>query len=102
MSVVLAVVTAAAVLAAGAVASAAVFRPGSISLPTRLASVFGLGYAVAALTPTVLVLAHAFVPAAAAAAARRRRRGPRRGRTPAIPHARAGSAPCGPRWPPSP
>jgi hypothetical protein len=68
MSVVLAVVTAAAVLAAGAVASAAVFRPGSISLPTRLASVFGLGYAVAALTPTVLVLAHAFVPAVAAAA----------------------------------
>jgi hypothetical protein len=68
MSVVLAVVTAAAVLAAGAVASAAVFRPGSISLPTRLASVFGLGYAVAALTPTVLVLAHVFVPAVAAVA----------------------------------
>ncbi len=68
MSVVLAVVTAAAVLAAGAVATAAVYRPGTVSLPTRLAAVFGLGYAVVALTPTVLVLAHAFVPAAAAAA----------------------------------
>ena len=64
----MAVVAAAAVLAAGAVASAAVYPPGSISLPTRLAAVFGLGYAVAALTPTVLVLAHAFLPAVTLAA----------------------------------
>ena len=48
MSIVAAVLVATAVLAAGALASAAVYLPGTVTLPTRVAAVFGLGYAVAA------------------------------------------------------
>lgn len=68
MSIVAAVLVATLVLAAGALASAAVYPPGAVTLPTRVASAFGLGYAVAALTPTVLVVGHVFdaVPAVAA------------------------------------
>jgi hypothetical protein len=61
-------VVAAAVLAAGVLASAAVYRPGSVALPTRVAAVFGLGYAVAALTPAVLAVARVLAPAPTAAA----------------------------------
>ncbi|HEY3766084.1 MAG TPA: hypothetical protein VGL44_13085 [Gaiellales bacterium] len=68
MSIAVAVLVAAAVVAAGIVATRAVFAPATISLPTRLAAVFGLGYAVAALTPTLLVVAHVFSAAATAIA----------------------------------
>jgi len=68
VSIAIAVVVAAAAVAAGIAASAAVYPPGTVSLPTRLAAVFGLGYAVAALTPTLLVVAHAFAAPAVAAA----------------------------------
>jgi len=60
VSIVAAVLVAILVLAAGALASAAVYPPGTVTLPTRVASAFGLGYAVAALTPTVLVVGHLF------------------------------------------
>jgi hypothetical protein len=63
MSIVAAVLVAAAVIAAGALASAAVYPPGTVALPTRLAAVFGLGYAVAALTPAVLAVARVLTPA---------------------------------------
>jgi len=68
VSIVAAVLVATLVLAAGAVASAAVYPPGTVALPTRVASAFGLGYAVAALTPALLVVLHVFdrVPTAAA------------------------------------
>ncbi|HEX5248055.1 MAG TPA: hypothetical protein VFW14_00180 [Gaiellales bacterium] len=68
MSIVAAVLVATLVLAAGAPASAAVYPPGAVTLPTRVASVFGLGYAVAALTPTLLVVGHVFDPVVTAAA----------------------------------
>jgi len=68
VSIVAAVLVATLVLAAGALASAAVYPPGTVTLPTRVASAFGLGYAVAALTPTVLVVGHVFDPVATVAA----------------------------------
>ncbi|HXD69974.1 MAG TPA: hypothetical protein VN615_08940, partial [Gaiellales bacterium] len=68
MSIVAAVLVATVVLAAGALASAAVYPPGTATLPTRVASVFGLGYAVAALTPTLLVVLHVFDRVATVAA----------------------------------
>jgi hypothetical protein len=68
VSIVAAVLVAAAVIAAGALASSAVYPPGTVTLPTRVAAAFGLGYAVAALTPTALAVAHIFTPAATAAA----------------------------------
>ena len=68
MSIVAAVLAATAVLAAGALASAAVYPPGTVTLPTRVASVFGLGYAVAALTPALLVVLHIFDPVPTVAA----------------------------------
>jgi hypothetical protein len=45
-----------------------VYRPGTLALPTRVAAVFGLGYAVAALTPAVLAVARVLAPAPTAAA----------------------------------
>ncbi len=68
MSIVAAMLVAAAVIAAGALASAAVYPPGTVALPTRLAAAFGLGYAVAALTPAVLAVARIFAPATTAVA----------------------------------
>jgi len=68
VSIVAAVLVATLVLAAGAVASAAVYPPGAVALPTRVASAFGLGYAVAALTPALLVVLHVFDPVPTAAA----------------------------------
>ena len=68
IGIVAAVLVAILVLAAGALASAAVYPPGTVTLPTRVASAFGLGYAVAALTPTVLVVGHVFDPVATVAA----------------------------------
>jgi len=68
VSIVAAVLVATVVLAAGALASAAVYPPGTATLPTRVASVFGLGYAVAALTPTLLVVLHVFDRVATVAA----------------------------------
>jgi hypothetical protein len=68
VSIVAAVLVAAAVIAAGALASAAVYPPGTVTLPTRVAAAFGLGYAVAALTPAVLAVARVLAPATTAAA----------------------------------
>jgi hypothetical protein len=68
VSIAIAVAVAAAVLGAGVVATRAVYPPGAVSLPTRLASVFGLGYTAIALTPTLLVVAHAFTEGAVAVA----------------------------------
>ena len=68
MSIVAAVLVAAAVLAAGTLAMAAVYPPGTATLPTRVASVFGLGYAVAGLTPSLLVVLHIFDRVVTAAA----------------------------------
>ncbi|HEY2869208.1 MAG TPA: hypothetical protein VGJ11_06850 [Gaiellales bacterium] len=68
MSIVAAVLVATAVLAAGALASAAVYPPGTVTLPTRVAAVFGLGYAVAALTPSLLVVLGIFDPVPTTAA----------------------------------
>jgi len=62
VSIVAAVLVATLLLAAGAVASAAVYPPGTVTLPTRVASVFGLGYAVAALTPALLAVGRVFDP----------------------------------------
>jgi hypothetical protein len=47
-------------LALGLLWSTALFPAGSLSLPTRLACVFGLGYTVPALAGTLLTVAHAF------------------------------------------
>jgi hypothetical protein len=47
-------------LAYGLLWSTAIFPAGSLSLPTRLACVFGLGYTVPALAGTLLTVAHAF------------------------------------------
>jgi hypothetical protein len=58
---------AAAMLAAGVLAAAAVYPPGTIALPTRVAAVFGLGYAVAALTPAALAVARVLAPGTTAA-----------------------------------
>jgi hypothetical protein len=68
VSIVAAVLVATAVLAAGALATAAVYPPGTVSLPTRAAAVFGLGYAAVALTPALLVVGHLFdrIPTAVA------------------------------------
>jgi hypothetical protein len=68
VSIVAAVLVATLVVAAGALASAAVYPPGTVTLPTRVASAFGLGYAVAALTPALLVILHVFDPVPTAAA----------------------------------
>jgi hypothetical protein len=68
VSIVAAVLVATLVVAAGALASAAVYPPGTVTLPTRVASAFGLGYAVAALTPALLVALHVFDPVPTAAA----------------------------------
>jgi hypothetical protein len=57
----------AAILVMGAVASAALFRPGTLSFPTRVASCFALGYAVVTLVATALALVHLVVAWALAA-----------------------------------
>jgi hypothetical protein len=54
-------------LALGVLWSTALFPAGSLSLPTRLACVFGLGYSVPALSGTLLTVAHAFTSAFVAA-----------------------------------
>src|SRR5260221_3197647 len=47
----------------GALASAAAFPPGSLSLPTRLASIFALGYTTLGLISSALVIVHQLKPA---------------------------------------
>jgi hypothetical protein len=46
----------------GALASAAAFPPGSLSLPTRLASIFALGYTTLGLISSALVIVHHLTP----------------------------------------
>jgi hypothetical protein len=50
------------IVAMGAVASAAAFPPGSLSLPTRLASIVALGYTTLGLICAALVIAHGLKP----------------------------------------
>src|SRR6266571_4625901 len=50
------------ILVPGVAATFAVFGPGRVSLPTRLALVFGLGYAVMAFVGFVLTLLHVMRP----------------------------------------
>jgi hypothetical protein len=67
MTALLPVVAAAAILLIGATASAALFRPGTLSFPTRVASCFALGYTAVTLVATALVLVHLMVAWALAA-----------------------------------
>jgi hypothetical protein len=68
VSVAAAVVAGALVLGLGALASAALFAPGELSIPTRTASVPALGCAAASLSGALLVIAHALTVATMLAA----------------------------------